>query len=354
MRNHNYKIMISTNDKEKFFYNAVWGGVNCNHREIAKLKSGGATWEYIFHNLKKSADIRDPETEWEKLEKSGVRFIFSDEQDFPELLREIYWPPFGIYVKGETDFLKKPAVAIVGTRKATEDGAEFARRFSGELSQAGIVVVSGLAFGIDSSAHKGCLDVEGKTAAVLACGLDDVYPRSNERLAKEIIAAGGALISEYPPGIPPLPHRFIERNRIVSGLSLGTVVIEAPESSGALATARFASEQNREVFVVPGPAGHRNFFGSHRLIRNGARLVSKPADVLEDLNIIEPSFEKDDGKTNEEKIILGILLGSTESLGIDKIAEMAELESREVNQTLTLLLLKNEIKEEGEGYTINE
>jgi len=344
--------MVSASDKEKFFYNAVWNTIGCNHREAAKLKAKNASWEKIFAGLKNDEKIIDPEEEWQKLGKYNIKMIFSDEPDFPEFLREIYWPPLAIYVKGEKEFLKNPAVAVVGTRKATEDGLEIARQFGRELAEAGITVASGLAFGIDSAAHKGCLDAGGKTAAVLACGLDNIYPKSNERLAEEIIAAGGALISEYPPGIPPLPHRFIERNRIVSGLSLGTVVIEAPEASGALATARFASEQNREVFVVPGPAGHRNFSGSHRLIRSGARLVSKPADVLEDLNLTEPSMEKDYGKTGEEKIILEILSNSVEPLGIDKIAEMAELESRVANQAITLLLLKNEIKEEGEGYII--
>ncbi|MDO8664849.1 MAG: DNA-processing protein DprA [Candidatus Liptonbacteria bacterium] len=343
--------MSASSESEKLFYNAVWSAVDCSHREIAKLKSGADTWEEVFKKLGKSG-TPDPETEWIKLEKSGVRFIFSEEPHFPELLREIYWPPFGIYVKGEIEFLKKQAVAVVGTRKATEESLEIARRFGREFAQAGMAVVSGLAFGIDSRAHKGCIDANGKTAAVLARGLDGIYPKSNERLADEVLSAGGALISEYPPGVPPLPYRFIERNRLVSGLSLGVVVIEVPESSGALATARFASEQNREVFVVPGPAEHRNFFGSHRLIRSGARLVTKPSEVLEDLNIIEPSEGIRAGETPEEKIISGILENSPVPLGIDKIAEMAELESRVVNQALTLLLLKNEVKEEGEGYII--
>ena len=343
--------MSASSESEKMFYNAVWNAVGCSHREIAKLKSGADTWEEVFKKLNR-AEARDPETEWIKLEKSGVRFIFSEEPRFPELLREIYWPPFGIYVKGEIEFLKNTTVAIVGTRKATEDGLELARQFGRELAEAGVTIVSGLAFGIDSRAHKGCLDANGKTAAVLARGLDEIYPKSNERLADEILSAGGALISEYPPGVPPLPHRFIERNRLVSGLSLGVVVIEVPESSGALATARFASEQNREVFVVPGPAEHRNFFGSHRLIRSGARLVSKPLEVLEDLNIIEPSESIGAGETPEEKIILEIIENSSAPLGIDKIIEMANLESRAVNQAITLLLLKNEVKEEGEGYII--
>lgn len=189
--------MVLENDKEKIFYNAVWNAVGCSHREIAKLKSGADTWEEVFKKLNR-AEARDPETEWIKLEKSGIRLIFSEEPRFPELLREIYWPPFGIYVKGEIEFLKNTTVAIVGTRKATEDGLELARQFGRELAEAGVTIVSGLAFGIDSRAHKGCLDANGKTAAVLARGLDEIYPKSNERLADEILSAGGALISEYP------------------------------------------------------------------------------------------------------------------------------------------------------------
>src|SRR3989344_2588948 len=195
--------MNASSESEKLFYNAVWNAVGCNHREISKLKSAADTWEDVFKKFNKTESL-DPETEWMKLEKSGVRLIFSEEPDFPELLREIYWPPFGLYVKGEIEFLKNPTVAIVGTRKATGESLEVARRFGGEFAKAGITVVSGLAFGIDSRAHKGCLDASGKTVAVLARGLDGIYPKSNERLAGEILFAGGALISEYPPGVPPL------------------------------------------------------------------------------------------------------------------------------------------------------
>lgn len=347
-------LMSSTSETEKMFYNAVWSAIGCNHRELKKLDSESSSWEEVFKKfLKKTGEKPDPEAEWKKLEKHGLRFIFKDDQEFPELLREIYWPPCGIYIKGDTTSLKKTALAVVGTRKATEDGLELAGKFGREFGEAGITVVSGLAFGIDAAAHKGCLNAGGATAAVLACGLDNVYPRTNERLAGEILGAGGVLISEYPPGEPPYPNRFIERNRIVSGLCAGVVIIEAPESSGALATARFASEQNREVFVTPGQASHRNFSGSHRLIRSGARLVICPADVLEDLNIVEPSAAVS-GETSEEKIILDLLSYSSRPLEVDKIAEMANLESRAVNEALTLLLLKNIVKEDGEGYIVNK
>ncbi len=344
--------MNAATTSEKVFYNAAWKATTCNHREIRKLKSSGETWKEIFSKLQRSAEVADPETEWEKLKKYGIELIMADEDNFPALLREIYWPPFGIYLKGETGILKKPGIGIVGTRKATDDGVELAHHFGMELARAGMPIVSGLAFGIDAAAHKGCLAAGGLTVAVLACGLDEIYPRTNERLAAEILSAGGVLISEYPPDTSPLPHRFIERNRLVSGLSLGVVVVEAPEKSGSLATARFASEQNREVFVVPGPANHRNFSGSHGLIRNGARLVSKASDILEDLNMIEPSGETGSGETDEEKLISEIIKNSSEPLGIDKITEIANLESRTVSQTLTLLLLKNVVKEKGDGYSI--
>ncbi len=344
--------MASAKAGEKMFYNAAWKASACNHREIKKLKESGATWEQIFHKVSRSGKAANPEAGWEELKKNGISLVMADEPDFPELLREIYWPPHGIYIKGGREVFSQKAVGIVGTRKATDGGSELARLFGADLARAGVSVISGLAFGIDAAAHKGCLSAGGFTAAVLACGLDRVYPSSNERLAEEILSSGGVLISEYPPGTPPLPHRFIERNRIVSGLSSGIVVIEAPERSGSLATARFASEQDREVFVVPGPAGHRNFSGSHRLIRSGARLVSSASDILEDLNISESSAHSDAGETDEEKIIFEIIKNSKEPLGIDKIAEIAELESRTASQTLTLLLLKNVVKENGEGYSI--
>ena len=200
------------------------------------------------------------------------------------------------------------AIAIVGTRRATPDGKSTARRFAAELARAGIVIVSGLAFGVDAAAHEGCLDAEGKTVAVLACGLANIYPRNNEPLAKKILAQGGAIISEYPPDMPAYPSRFLERNRIVSGLSKGTLVIEAPERSGSLATARFALEQNRDVFVVPGPIAHPNFKGSHALIRQGAELVTTPEDILESYGIArEKSIGAEFAGTPEEKAILEFL-----------------------------------------------
>ncbi|MBI4086049.1 MAG: DNA-protecting protein DprA [Candidatus Liptonbacteria bacterium] len=341
--------------KERVYCNAALIETKSNYRALKKLKDRLETWENVWTELSRAGATLNPETELQKLEKAKVRLILADDPEFPPLLREIPWPPFGIYVLGELPERQKSAIGIVGTRKASEGGVELARTFAVELSRAGVVIVSGLAFGIDAASHKGCLEANGTTIAVLGNGLDAIYPASNEKLGRNIIASGGALISEYPLGTPSLPQHFIERNRLISGLSLGIVVIEAPKVSGALATARFAFEQNREVFVVPGPANHKNFHGSHQLLRNGARLATQASEILEDLNLAEANEEKNASRsfeTNEEKVIFEVLENSAEPLEVDKIIEMTHLESRVVNGTLTLLLVKNLIRENNEGYGV--
>src|SRR6185437_4258287 len=188
-----------------------------------------------------------------RLEEHGVRIVLRESAEYPEALRHIAQPPFGLYVRGGPLPSMPSAIAIVGTRRADADGRTIARTFGRALAEAGLAIVSGLAFGIDAAAHEGCLDAAGKTVAVLAGGIDAIYPRAHELLAARILRAGGTITSEYPPGESAFGYRFIERNRIVSGLARGTVVIEAPASSGAMATARYAIEQDRDVFVVPGP-----------------------------------------------------------------------------------------------------
>ncbi len=282
-----------------------------------------------------------------------IRTVTQNDSAFPPLLREIPDPPRALFLKGVLPPSPAVAVAIVGTRRATPDGKRLAREFAMALAQHDITIVSGLAFGIDAAAHAGCLEVGGKTVAVLAGGLDRVYPRSNENLAQQILASDGGLVSEYAPGTDPLPYRFLERNRIVSGMSQGVVVIECPEGSGSLATARFAAEQGRSAFVIPGPISHPNFRGSHELIRKGAELVTKPEDVLEALGIAFESEKMavDSGNfTDEERAIVNALQTAKIPLDVDKIAELSKLQPRIVNQTITVLLLKNVIKEEGLGY----
>ncbi|MDP2650618.1 MAG: DNA-processing protein DprA, partial [bacterium] len=208
------------------------------------------------------------------------------EEDYPFLLKEIPNPPKQIYVRGVVPDLRLPAVAIVGTRKATTAGIGIAEGVAADLASRGITIISGLAMGIDTAAHRGALGVRGRTVAVLGNGISEIYPAQNERLAEEILETGGAIISEYPPGEPSFRGNFIHRNRIISGLSVAVVIIEAPLRSGALSTAGFAAEQGRNVFVVPGPVTHPNYVGSHALIRDGATLATGAADILEDLGLL--------------------------------------------------------------------
>src|SRR3989344_6570469 len=180
----------------------------------------------------------DADLEWLKLAHNDVRLVLNADKNFPALLKEIPWSPHGLYMRGAELNDADKLIAIVGTRKASSHGKKIATQFARSLAENGLTVVSGLALGIDAAAHEGTLEAKGKTIAVLANGLDGIYPRQNEKLAEKILESGGALISEYPIGAPSLAHRFIERNRIVSGLSLGTIIVEAPKESGALATAR--------------------------------------------------------------------------------------------------------------------
>lgn len=281
-----------------------------------------------------------------------IRHYDARDAGYPPLLAEIADRPKEIYILGELP--ARDSLAIVGTRRATSEGKNIARRFARELTQSGFAIVSGLAFGIDAAAHEGCLDAGGPTVAVLAGGLSDIYPHEHARLAEKILTNGGAIVSEYPPGMPPLPHRFLERNRIISGLSRGVLIVEAPTGSGSLVTARLALEQNRDIFVVPGPITHRNFHGSHSLIRQGAELVTTPHEILEayGLSREEKISIAARGATKEEMLILKALAESGAPMDVDKIIAMTKLEPQIINQRLALLAMKDLVREGGEGYTI--
>jgi DNA processing protein len=219
--------------------------------------------------------------EWQRAESLGIRILDILHPDYPSLLREIYDPPPILYIRGERWDPALPQVAIVGTRRPTGYGINCAERFAEDLAARGIAVTSGLARGIDAAAHRGALR-SGVTYAVFGSGLDFVYPRENKKLA-ENTEKNGALISEFPLGTPPSPENFPIRNRIIAGISLGVVVVEAAEYSGSLITARLALEGNREVYAVPGNITSPNSFGPHVLIRQGAKLVAGWQDVVEEL-----------------------------------------------------------------------
>lgn len=206
-----------------------------------------------------------------------------DDPRYPPLLREISDPPALLFVWGDVDVLSRPQLAIVGSRKPTIDGRDNARRFAAGISAAGYVVTSGLALGIDAEAHRGTLENKGLTIAVLGTGLDNVYPSTNKKLAAQITEQGGAVISEFPLQMRSYQSNFPQRNRIISGLAHGVLVVEAAEQSGSLITARFAGEQGREVFAVPGTIHNLYARGCHRLIRQGAKLVESVDHIFEEL-----------------------------------------------------------------------
>ena len=341
--------------EEVFYYHAVAAAVAGDYAKIEKLKKGFGDWKSAYDALVRSGASRlEPEKEWEKLSRAGIGLVLHADDRYPRLLVEIADPPFGIYVRGTLPPEGRPSLAIVGTRRATPDGKRIARRFASELARSGFTIVSGLAFGIDAAAHEGCLEAEGVTVAVLAGGLDAVYPRENERLAAKILERGGAIVSEYPPGSPPYPGRFLERNRIISGLTQGVLIVEAPKGSGSLATARRALEQNRDVFVVPGPVAHPNFAGSHQLIRQGAELVTAPEEILEAYGMTreETIAAQERTASREEMLILKALQEVRAPADVDKIAVITKLNIQIVNCALSSLILRNLVKESGGGYTI--
>jgi DNA processing protein len=216
------------------------------------------------------------------LEQAGNHLLTLNDPDYPPLLAQIPDPPMVLYVHGKTDILGLPQLAIVGSRNPTAPGQRSATEFASHLAAAGLTITSGLALGIDTAAHRGALAIDGVTIAVMGTGLDRVYPAANKQLAHDI-AENGALISEFPIGTAPRPENFPQRNRIISGLSLGTLVVEAAQRSGSLISARLSSEQGREVFAMPGSIHNPLARGCHALIRQGAKLVETAQDIIEEL-----------------------------------------------------------------------
>ncbi|TES97306.1 DNA-protecting protein DprA, partial [Patescibacteria group bacterium] len=294
----------------------------------------------------------DPDKELEKLNKHQVKCLTYLNQNYPKLLKEIHAFPPLLYYKGKQIDFKKPFVAVVGTRKSSPEGVKATEKLVKELVQQGIGIVSGMAFGIDSVAHKTALENGGTTVAVLACGLDQVYPRSNASLAQEI-AKNGILLSEFPIGTLPLKENFPRRNRLISGLALGTLVTEAGEKSGALITASYALEQNREVFTIPYNLDHKQGRGCNLLIQSGAKLVTKVEDILEELGlnyfkVPKKEIALDDPK---EKMIYESLLNKNKH--IQELVRELNLTSQELSSTLAVMEIKNLVKRlEGGFYCV--
>ncbi len=276
--------------------------------------------------------------------KGEISFISSKDKNFPQELLQTPWPPKGLYIKGNLTE-NEPRVAIVGTRRCTSYGREVAFKIAETLARAGITIVSGLALGIDAAAHEGALAGGGVTWAVLGAGLNNIYPKAHTGLAEKIVSEGGALISEYPKDLQARKHTFPERNRIVAGLSQLIIVIEAPEKSGALITARLALEAGREVGVVPGDVSRANFLGSNRLMREGAHPILNAEDALYLIGIEPESRAPQLDKLDE--IAESILQCLNSPKSADEIILETKLKPQAVSQKLMELELKNIIKSAG-------
>jgi len=277
----------------------------------------------------------------EMIERGMYRIVCPDDTDYPHLLKEIAVPPPILYYRGKIEKLFGPAICIVGSRAATRAGLLTSRKLASELSKSGVHVVSGLARGIDTTAHKGALEGSGGTSAVLGTGIDTIYPGENRRLLEEIMEGGGAVITEFPPGTPPHRYNFPRRNRLLSGLSLGTVVVQADLRSGAMGTAMWALEQNREVFAVPGPVESPLSRGPHSLIKRGAHLVESAKDILDALNIgvslfkncsdIDPVSVKEMIRAERTSIVKKVISAlSTEPKHVDEIVEICNISPDEI------------------------
>lgn len=291
--------------------------------------------------LKATDPIKEGRELAERVESLGLWVLTLESPQYPRILREIPDPPAVLFVRG--GMADSPAVAIVGSRRCSSYGRDFARRLARGLAQAGVTVVSGGARGIDTEAHLGALEGGGRTVAVLGSGHDRPYPAENRGLF-ERIAERGAVVSEFPPGTPPERWNFPQRNRIISGLALGVVVVEAPAKSGALITASLALEQGRSVFAVPGLPGSWTSQGTHRLLREGARLIEGPEDVLEEvLPQFEPPREEAPALGPEEERVLEVLRGGPRSL--DQICRELGMPVAEVIGLLTRMELKGVVRQ---------
>lgn len=310
-------------------------------KNIVGAVSSFSDWDSIEEEVRKSEEV-------------GAKIVSIEDSDYPERLKEIYDAPPVLYVRGELEYKDRFAVAVVGSRHPSTYGTISTESIAMGLSQRGITVVSGMARGIDSLAHKGALKGGGRTIAVLGSGVDVIYPPENKRLYNDIIGQG-AVVSEFAIGTPPEASNFPRRNRIISGLVLGVVIVEASESSGALITANLALEQNREVFAVPGSITSMRSRGTHRLIREGAKLVENSDDIIEELkyifgegDLLKPSTFKEHQNiykdlSGEEKEVLECI--SREPIHVDIIIEESGFASEKVLGILLELELKGLVRQ---------
>ncbi len=316
----------------------------------AQLTAAGIS-EKLARTIVEKRNSIDPAEQWQLLEKENISILTLEDENYPQLLAQIPAPPYLLYVKGNLACFKLPMISIVGSRKFTAYGQQAASHLSQELVRAGFCVVSGLALGIDALAHRGALDGGGATIAVLGSSLDskNIYPRNNFLLAEEILTSGGLLVSEFPVPTPPGTGTFPARNRIIAGLSVGTLVVEAAEKSGSLITANFALEFNREIFAVPGNIFSLQSEGTNNLLRKGAKLTASLKDILEELPNQSTKQAAEEKVlielTDEEEKVIQVL--SPEPTHIDRIAKLTKLETSTISGILVMLEIKGAIKNIG-------
>lgn len=302
------------------------------------------------------------EEELENVKKIGGDILILDDGSYPSLLREISDPPITLYVQGNWQLcFESPCVAVVGSRRCSTYGENASKMLSRDLAEQGICIVSGLARGIDSAAHRGAIEAKGKTIAVLGTGLNEIYPKENEKLVNEILESGGAVVTQFPLDTPPLKENFPYRNRVISGLSLGVLVVEASERSGSLITARLATDQNREVFAVPGNITSKNSFGTNYLIKSGAKLVQQWQDVVNELptdistEILPPKIEKKakpsyqvelpPADLNEQELKVWSYLSVDEPIHLDNLVEITGYAVGDLLMSLLSLEMRDAIRE---------
>ena len=303
--------------------------------------------ESCIRELVLARETYDPEEVIEELFARDIRPLFIFDPGFPSRLREIADPPFLLYVRGEVNW-EQVMIGIVGSRNMTDYGVQVTEKIASDLAANGVIVVSGLALGIDAVAHQATINEGGTTLAVLGNGIDLVYPSTNLALAKEILTHG-AIISEYPCGVHPAKFTFPARNRIISGLCQGLVVTEAAEGSGSLITARSALEQNREVFAVPGSIFNLNSAGTNNLIKMGAHPITSVQDIFDEFGISHPevatNFREVVGSSDDERTIIDIL--RLEPKHIDEIIKVSGLSHSAVSTALTMMEVGGKIKHLG-------
>jgi len=315
--------------------------------------------EHIAKNFVKFEDWDVVDSILKKTEKAGAKLISIDDEFYPPLLKHIFDPPVLLWVKGDKQALLSDGIAVVGTRRASNYGLKQAKEWSGKLTEAGLCVNSGLAYGIDAASHKSALESGGKTVAVLGSGIDVIYPAKNSRLASKIIENGGAIITEFKPGAAPDAVNFPERNRIVSGMSHGTLVVESAVKGGSMITARSALDQNREVFVIPHPLGVIGGQGCNYLIRTGqGKLVQSIKDILDEISVHTNSDKFDEQETtmqwtnleldNDSKEICELL--TEKEMHIDQISEIMQKPTYSLLPTLLELEMKGAVKQKAGKY----